>query len=67
MKKLNENHSITIKADKGNTVVVIEKEHYQNKVEVLIENNQFIKLKKDPNQEYHRITTNTIAIQKLTE
>lgn len=52
---MNENLYFTVKADKGNTLVVIVKENYQNKVEEFIENNQFTKLKKDPTQEYSNI------------
>jgi hypothetical protein len=44
LKKEEQNQLIVTKADKGNTLVILHKEDYNNKVEELITNNYYTKL-----------------------
>ena len=51
-KKIRQNNLILTKADKGNTVVLMDKEEYTQKVESYIAANGYQELTKDPTQKY---------------
>jgi hypothetical protein len=46
-KKINQNKLIATKADKGNTLVILHKEDYKNKIEEFTTQNNFTKLPHD--------------------
>jgi hypothetical protein len=46
-KKINQNQLIATKADKGNTLVILHKDDYKNKIEEFITQNDFTKLPHD--------------------
>ena len=52
--KIKENQLIVTKADKGKTLVILTLEEYKLKVNNFIHNNQFIKIDKNPTQQYQR-------------
>jgi hypothetical protein len=51
-KKLTDHNAMIVKADKGKTTVIINKEEYQQKVQEFIGKNDFQKLKKDPTNKH---------------
>jgi hypothetical protein len=50
--KITENNLIVSKADKGNTVVVMERSNYIHKVEEIIHNDDFVLLQSDPTKRF---------------
>ena len=59
-RKLISNNAMITKADKGNTVVIIDKDVYTEKVEKFIEENNITLLKKDPTLKYVKDINRTI-------
>lgn len=59
--KLKDNNAVIVKADKGNTTVIMEKEIYHEKMLTFIQNNnKFTPLTKDPTVEFNKISNNAI-------
>ena len=54
---------ITTKADKGRTVVILDKDAYQQKVKTFVKENHFTKMYNDPTDVYKKI--NTIAVHYI--
>ena len=50
--KLSVNHALVTKADKGNTVVIMDMTEYDNKIQDFIVNNNINKLNSDPTEHY---------------
>jgi riboflavin synthase len=70
IKKINKNQLIVTKAGKGNTLVILHKDNYNNKIKEFITNNNYIKLpydirNKQQNNIRHNINCNNI-INKVT-
>jgi hypothetical protein len=65
------NNLIATKADKGNTLIIMHKDEYDQKIEEFIATNNFTKLTKDKTKQQHkaiRTTVNTCnSIIKLSE
>jgi hypothetical protein len=59
--KLSDKEAIITKADKSNTVVIIEKHDYETKVNKFINDNSFMMLNKDPTQEYNKNANTSIS------
>lgn len=59
-KKLEENNSLALKADKSNAIVILGKEDYIKKTENFIKENNFKELAKDPTEKYKKELTETI-------
>ena len=71
-KKLEENNAIITKADKGNSIVIIENDSYQEKIMQFIKNNESIILDKNYTKKYQKdirtaINTCRTPIQKATK
>lgn len=59
-KKLEDNEALITKADKGNTVVVMYRSQYNDKIDEYIGNHNISILTKDPTNTYHKIVNSTI-------
>ena len=59
-KKLESNNAIAVKADKGNSVVIMHTSDYNTKVQDFIDNNSFTILNKDPTQTFQNKIKDTI-------
>jgi hypothetical protein len=64
-KKLEENSSLALKADKSNAVVIMTKEDYIKKTEDFIRDNNFRELQRDPTEKYQKELTD--AVKKCTK
>jgi hypothetical protein len=71
-KKLANHNALLVKADKGKTTVIINKDEYQHKIQEFINGNNYQKLKKDPTNKYstqlqkNMKQCNTIINKQLT-
>jgi 23S rRNA maturation mini-RNase III len=52
--KLTQNNLVVVKADKGNTIVIINKDTYAQKIEDFLKENQFTYLQKDPTEKFQK-------------
>ena len=52
--KIDANDLTISKADKGNTLTIMTRTHYQSKMEEMINSDEFVKLKSDPTNAFHR-------------
>jgi predicted GIY-YIG superfamily endonuclease len=59
-KKLEENNSIAVKADKSNAIVIMGKEDYIKKTEEFIKENNFKELPRDPTERYQKELTDIV-------
>ena len=71
-KKLEENNAIITKADKGNSIVIIQNDSYQEKIRQFIQNNEFIVLDKNYTKKYQKeirtaLNTCRTVIQKAAK
>jgi hypothetical protein len=55
-KKIDINKLIITKANKGKTLVILTEEEYNHKIKNFIQNNHYIKINKNPTQQYQKIT-----------
>jgi hypothetical protein len=62
--KLINNHSMVVKADKGNTLIIFKEDHYINKLDNFINNNDFTELAHDITTKLQQITRNCINSSK---
>ena len=58
--KLISNNAIIVKADKGNTLVIDLQNSYHEKIQTFIDNNNFMKINKDPTNKYQTSIRNSI-------
>ena len=65
-KKQKSDNLIFVKADKGNTLVIMNKPDYVNKVESFLKHKDFIPLNKDPTLSFNKTVKNFIKDSQLT-
>ena len=58
--KLRSNNATTLKADKGNSIVILAKDSYHNKIQTFINKNNFTSTDKDYTNKYQKDIRNTI-------
>jgi len=63
--KLRSNDATIIRADKGNSTVILPKEQYNNKLQEFIQNNKFDTAHTDPTKTFQSQVRNTIKSSKI--
>jgi hypothetical protein len=64
--KLESNNALALKADKGNSVVIVYADNYHNKVQEFITNNSFTVVDKDPTKRFQNKIRTTIRVGQNT-
>jgi len=57
--------SLIHKADKSNTIVILDKEDYNNRMRELLSTKEYTKIKGDPTKKYTIAVNNTINIIQM--
>ncbi|XP_020295119.1 uncharacterized protein LOC109860447 [Pseudomyrmex gracilis] len=65
LKQVNQDRDIILPADKGNTTVIMNKTDYDTKIQTLLTDSTYEKLKKDPTALLNTLTTNLIKKNNL--
>jgi hypothetical protein len=63
-KKLNENNAMIAGADKGNSIVVIQKDHYEDKIQDFLRNQSCTSTTRDPTNSFQAKVTETLKLSK---